>query len=106
MITGNQHKIGGRPVTGTPLAVLCPLVEWAHTTWVIVDLVGLVGLMPLGAPYPSKSGLMNKHIVKHKHIVTKKRKAVASYLGFGTFCGSCRFNASFGVPRARLSLDS
>jgi hypothetical protein len=31
------------------------------------DLVGLVGLMPLGALYPSKSGLpvMNKHIVKH-----------------------------------------
>jgi len=25
----------------------------------------LVGLMPLGALYPSKSGLMNKHIVKH-----------------------------------------
>ena len=24
-----------------------------------------VGLMPLGALYPSKSGLMNKHIVKH-----------------------------------------
>ena len=29
------------------------------------DLVDLVGLMPLGALYPSKSGLMNKHIVKH-----------------------------------------
>ena len=29
------------------------------------DLVGLVGLMPLGALCPSKSGLMNKHIVKH-----------------------------------------
>ena len=27
--------------------------------------MGLVGLMPLGALYPSKSGLMNKHIVKH-----------------------------------------
>ena len=39
---------------------------------------GFVGLMPLGALHPSKSGLMNKHIVKHspsqsglmnKHIV-------------------------------------
>ena len=29
------------------------------------DLLGLVGLMPLGALYPSKSGLMNKHTVKH-----------------------------------------
>ena len=28
------------------------------------DLVGLVGLMPLGALYLSKYGLMNKHIVK------------------------------------------
>ena len=28
-------------------------------------LVVLVGLMPLGALCPSKSGLMNKHIVKH-----------------------------------------
>ena len=27
--------------------------------------MGLVGLMPLGALHPSKSGLMNKHIVKH-----------------------------------------
>ena len=27
--------------------------------------MGLVGLMPLGALYPSKSGLMKKHIVKH-----------------------------------------
>ena len=32
------------------------------------DLVGLVVLMPLGALYPSKSGLMNKHIVKHTGI--------------------------------------
>ena len=52
--------------------------------------------MPLGALYPSKSGLMNKHIVKHigpvrqnKHIV-KHIVAVASYLGFGTCCGSRR----------------
>ena len=27
--------------------------------------MGLVGLMPPGALFPSKSGLMNKHIVKH-----------------------------------------
>jgi hypothetical protein len=26
---------------------------------------GLVGLMPSGALYPSKSGLINKHTVKH-----------------------------------------
>ena len=42
-----------------PCARLCPVVFGFR------DLVGLVGLMPLGAQYPSKSGLMNKHIVKH-----------------------------------------
>jgi len=51
------------------------------------DLVGLVGLMPLGALYPSKSGLMNKHIVKHS-------------VPYG-----CTRNASVGVPCARLSPD-
>ena len=35
------------------------------SAWPCIILVGLVGLMPLGALYPSKSGLMNKHIVKH-----------------------------------------
>ena len=33
--------------------------------------MGLVGLMPLGALYPSKSGLMNKHIVKQTNISTR-----------------------------------
>jgi hypothetical protein len=47
------------------------------------DLLGLVGLMPLGALYPSKSGQINKHTVKH--IAT-----VAKYLGLETFCGSLR----------------
>ena len=38
--------------------------------------MGLVGLMPLGALYPSKSGLMNKHIVKH--IVKHSRRPTVS----------------------------
>jgi len=32
LFTGNQHKSGGLPVRGTPLAVLCPLVEGAKET--------------------------------------------------------------------------
>ena len=49
--------------------------------------MGLVGLMPFGVPYPSKSGLMNKHIVKHIVNITRwlrEHNAVASYLGFET----------------------
>ena len=53
-----------------------------------LDLVGLVGLMPLGALYPSKSGLMNKHIVKHIALWDNIVKHI-----------------SFLVPCARLSPD-
>jgi hypothetical protein len=80
----------------------------------------------LGSLCPSKSGLMNKHIVKHivKHTVKTVNKhivkhimihfwvpctetyivgcecnAVASYLGFETFCGSLRGQyLIFGCP--------
>ena len=56
-----------------------PLVTGAKSlkcSEVIPETLGLVGLMPLGALYPSKSGLMNKHIVKPqstdpKHIVNR-----------------------------------
>ena len=67
------------------------------------DLVGLVGLMAfLGAPYPSKSGLMNKHIVKH--IVTCY--AVRPYIGkaLKSSLDLCRVNVSFFVPCARLKV--
>jgi hypothetical protein len=40
------------------------------------------------ALYPSKSGLINKHTVKHTEC-----NAVASYLGFGTL----QFSGSLGV---------
>jgi hypothetical protein len=83
------------------------------------------------ALYPSKSGLINKHTVKHtvpvkclkENMLPEKNvtyrfeqtyretyrwpilgcecNAVASYLGFETFCGSLRVN----VPCARLSPD-
>ena len=41
--------------------------------------MGLVGFMPLGALYPSKSGLMNKHIVKH---IVKRELLVSAVVVF------------------------
>ena len=46
--------------------------------------MGLVGLMPLGALYPSKSGLMNKHIVKQ----TYRGSLRGQYFIFGALCPS------------------
>ena len=53
------------PSLGTNLVSKKRKLRKQHLSIFAVDLVGLVGFMPLGALYPSKSGLMNKHIVKH-----------------------------------------
>ena len=49
--------------------------------------MGLVGLMPLGALYPSKSGLMNKHIVKHTKLRIPNKNFLSSGL-VGALCPS------------------
>jgi len=58
--------------------------------------------MGMGALCPSKSGLIHNHVVNRKHI---GYVVIASHLGFGTCCGSCRANVSFFVPCSRPSPD-
>ena len=42
--------------------------------------MGLVGLMPLGALFPSRSGLMNKHIVKSEEWVLRGQSFIVGAL--------------------------
>ena len=73
----SKEGFEGWPKSGFIFGALCPSKSGLMNKHIVkhIGLMGLVGLMPLGALYPSKSGLMNKHIVN----------------------GSCRVNASRGA---------